>query len=159
MIFELIISLIVFLGLFVGLFISRNTREELVPGIIYFTNARKFLFSFIIGFVMYDYGHLWLGLTFFVLLSVVSYFSKQDFSKWMYLLLSLAAFMAISLNLLVVPILIFLYGFFEAAMFLSNQKKEKLFCTDSLNLFKKKFLFLLILIVLILAKYFYFYFY
>ncbi|MBU1202228.1 MAG: hypothetical protein KJ583_00090 [Nanoarchaeota archaeon] len=145
MIFELIISLICFLGLFVGFFIASKTVEELKPGTKYFVYLQKALFILTIFFVLYEYGYLLLGLIAVILFSIFLFWSKKNFDRLMYLVLSLSLFLGFFNQSIVIPSLIFFYGFPTGTIYYMKSKKVS-------GLFFENYYFLIVLIVLLVVR-------
>ena len=148
---ELLISIVCFLGLFVGLFIGYKTKEELKSGKKYFSALQKTIFILIVFFIFYEVG-LWLiGLLFVVFFSVVLFQLRKDFHRIMYFITAAFLYMSFSKGVLVIPALVFFYGFPLGTLFLFESKKKKFFDLV-IELFLRYYIFLIVIIVLMLIK-------
>ncbi len=148
MIISFLVLLVVFLGLFVGLLIAYYAYEELLPGKVYFVSLQKVLFALAVFFALYEFDRLVLAIIFLLLFSVLLFWSKRDFHKAMYGVLAL--FVAFLQSSVVIPALVFFYGFPTAALFcLKHDKKDLLSLSGKLFVENCYFLVVSVLLVLV----------
>jgi len=148
---DFIVSLVCFLGLFVGLLIGFMAKEELKAGKKYFLYLQKVIFILVVFFVFYDFGFWLLGLLFVVFFSILLFQIKKDYHRVLYFVLAAFLFMSFFEENMVVPALVFFYGFPTGSLFYLEEKQKKVFDLVR-ELFFRYWYFLLIIIILLLLK-------
>jgi hypothetical protein len=149
---EFLIAIICFLGLFAGLVIGYFSRSELKDGRKFFVWIQKFVFVAVVFLLFFEMG-LWLaGLAFTIFFSTVLYLLKKDYSRLKYFALAVFLFLSFFENSIIIPLLVFFYGFPTGSIFLQDNEK-KYFWLVCLQLFEKYNFFLLIVALLLAVKF------
>lgn len=119
MVSEFYLIIVAFIGLIIGLIIGRHTQEEVKPGREYLEWLRRaFLIAVIIILLSYSWMHPWM----IVIGFVIGYFIRRS-----YLYLGIALASALSLKILLLPALTFLYGFpYGSLMYEKNKMLRRI---------------------------------
>jgi len=139
-----------FIGLFVGLLIAFLTKEELKIGQKYFFMLEKLIFSLIVFYALFENGILLMGAILSVVLLTLLFFLKSDIHKWLYF--TTGAILSFSKGV-IVPVLIFFYGFPIASLFYSSEKNKNAFILIK-RLFVKYWYFLLVFTAFFIVKFY-----